>query len=139
MSEQTVTLESLQKRIEQLEAQVEDCRLAHLDNHEAFRSFAQRLNEYQGQLGREGTALADRLVARMFGDLNTAFETAIESINRTLEATRKAYTPESIAEKVQPSQIAEALAGKVLVTRPAGRHETAVAVRQATSAELRNS
>jgi len=131
------TIESLGQRLEKLEKYIDEQVTPRFDDvQDDHKSLSERINEYQKRIDKEVGELYDRLVA----DVRNTQETLLADFQKQLAEIREKFNArvkEEIA-KVTANEIAESLSKKILVTRPAQRHEKAdVVVRQATPAELR--
>jgi predicted nucleic acid-binding Zn-ribbon protein len=116
MSESETKTAALEGRVAELESQLAVFVDRAKDDDEQIRSLAQRVNEY-GARYDEAVAAVDQRVADALAQFGA----------RLYEAFAKDVAKDAVTQ-VTSETIAESLSKKVLVTRPAQRHELADAV-----------
>jgi hypothetical protein len=117
MSEETGTqIAAFEARVKELESQLAVFVERSKDDDEALRSLGLRINEYGARYDAAVAAVDERVA-------NT-----LAQFGASLYATFAKDVATDAATKITPELIAESLSKKVLVTRPAQRHEMADAV-----------
>src|SRR5579862_815448 len=108
--------ERLEARLAKLEEQVAVFIERAKDDDEAFRQLAERINEY-GKRHEQAIAAIDERVAETLSRLVTDVYAQVSQ-----------EFGKAVADKIVSSEIVKAFSQKVLIVRPAQKHELATAI-----------
>lgn len=120
MSEETDVKLSLENQVAALADRVKQLEERTKDDDETLREFAERINEYG--------ARSEKAVARIEQRVVDALASFGASLYAAFAKDVAAVAVADVVGKIAPETIAESLSKKILVTRPAQRHELADAV-----------
>ena len=125
--------EQFEQKIAALEQRIADLEVRSLDDDEAFRNFAERINRISQEVGKESSEALQAIRKQVDDGLHGLIDDLYR--NFSVKVASQA------AAQVTSDTIADSLTRKVLVTRPANREELksgeAVAIRHARQDELR--